>query len=103
VKIRSTIKIQEKTSIIFKVNWDNAEIKLKEARRDDFQDYIRNLDLYRTQDSRKFNRIMNSLLKYKSRQKIVRGIATDDEILYCQQKRKKVKEFLKSNLDDQRS
>jgi hypothetical protein len=63
--------------------------------RDDFSEYFKDLALYRNVDSRKFYRIMNSLLKCKSRQKMVKGINIEDEIFYDPQKRKVAKKFFK--------
>ena len=89
--IRPTIKIQECANQILKVNsWENAIIDLKAALSLNFQDYVKDLDLWRTKDSARFYRIVNSLLKYKIKGKIVKGIQEGDVVLLGKEKRDRI-------------
>ena len=58
-----------------------------------FQDYVKDLDLLRTKDTTKIYRIVNNLLKYKVRGKIVKGILEGNVILFGKEKRNKVKQY----------
>ena len=54
---------------------------------------MKSLDLQRTSDASKFYQIINSLLKYKVRGKIVKGIKEGEEILLRRDKRNKRKQY----------
>ena len=58
-----------------------------------FQDYIKNLDILRIWDSAKFYKIINSLLKYKVKGKVAKGVKIADEILVGKGKRNIVKQY----------
>ena len=60
-----------------------------------FQEYIKNLDLLRTSDIAKLYKIINSLLKYKVKGKVVKGIKVENEILPGKNKRELVKQYYK--------
>ena len=56
-----------------------------------FKNYVKDLDLWRTYDSARFYRVVNSILKYKVRGKFVKGIQEGDRILQGKENQKKVK------------
>ena len=59
-----------------------------------FKEYVRNLDLWRNQDISKFYKILNSLLKYKHKGKLVKGIKQEDgSVVYGSLKNQIVKEY----------
>ena len=100
LNIRPTIKIQEWANKILKLkSWEDARIDIKADLSKSFQEYVKDLDLWWIKDSAKFYKIINSLLKYKVRGKIVKGIWDGDEILFGKQKREKVKLYLEELLD----
>ena len=69
--IRATIKIQEHASQIFKnKSWKDDSIDLKAAMPETFKNYVKDLDLWRTYDSARFYRVVNSILNYKVRGKL---------------------------------
>ena len=81
LNIKSTINTQEWANQILKINsWKDAVFD-KKAMPKNFQDYVKDLDLLRTKDTANFCRIMNNLLKYKLRGKIIREILKGDVIL----------------------
>ena len=99
---RPTIKIQESANKVFsnKENWENKEINIKTLLNENFREYVRNLDLWRTKDSKKFYKILQSLIRYKSKGKIVKGINEKGTILYGKSKDKWVKEYFQTVFQD---
>ena len=79
--IRATVKLQQDANEIFKQNidWSSKQIQIKEALSESFKRYVSGLDLKRRQDTSQFYKIINSLLKYKVRGKIVKGIKCNEE------------------------
>ena len=61
---------------------------------------MKNLDLWRTKDASKFYKILQSLIKYKSKGKLVKGINEDDTILYGKLRDKRVKEYFQAAFKD---
>ena len=56
-----------------------------------FKNYVKDLDIWRTYDSARFYRVVNSILKYKIREKFVKGTQEGYIILLGKKKQKKVK------------
>ena len=81
--IRPTIKLQSEANKIFKQNiqWETKQIQLKDAWKESFKEYVANLDLKYKLDSSKFYKIINSLLRYKMRGTIVKGIEKEGKIM----------------------
>ena len=92
--IRATVKLQQDANEIFKQNidWSSKQIQIKEALSESFKRYVSGLDLKRRQDTSQFYKIINSLLKYKVRGKIVKGIKCNEEIV-IESKKRLVKNF----------
>ena len=61
--------------------------------KESFIKYWSKLDMQSKQDTAQFYKIVNSLLRYKSRGKIVKGIRHEEEIIMGIQKDKIVKQF----------
>ena len=82
--IRPIIKLQKQANKIFnkKYNWESKEINLRTLRNENFKEYIKNLDLWKTNDASKFYKIINSLIKYKNKGKLVKGIKDKEVIVY---------------------
>ena len=95
--IRPTIKLQTIANEIFNQNieWETKQIQIKDAWRDSFKNYVLNLDLQRTQDTSKFYNIINSLIKYKRKGKIVKGIKQNQEIIIGNEKKEKIINYFK--------
>ena len=76
ITIRPTVKLQEKANIIFSIRqeWESKETSLKTLWNENFKKYVKDLYLYRKTDSKKFYQIIQSLLKYKNKGKLVKGI-----------------------------
>ena len=53
---------------------------------DTFKNYVKDPDLWRTYHSARFSRVVNSILKFKVRGKIVKGIQEGDIILLGKEK-----------------
>ena len=79
-----TIKLQKQANKIFnkEYNWESKEINLRTLRNENFKEYIKNLDLWKTNDASKFYKIINSLIKYKNKGKLVKGIKNKEAIVY---------------------
>ena len=99
---RSTIKFQESANKIFSQNWnwELKEINLRTLWNTNFTEYVKNEDLWRTKDSSKFYKILQSLIKYKSKGKLLKGINEDDTILYWKLRDKRVKEHFQAAFKD---
>ena len=84
ITIRPTVKLQEKANIIFSTRqeWESKEISLKTLWNENFKEYVKDLDLYRKTDSKKFYQIIQSFLKYKNKGKLVKGINEGDRVIY---------------------
>ena len=95
--IRATVKLQQDANEIFKknINWSLKQIQIKDTFSESFKKYIPCLDLKRKSDITQFYKIINSLLKYKSRGKIIKGIKCNEEIII-----ENKKNYLKISLND---
>ena len=84
ITLRPVIKIQNLTNKIFKEksSWTEKEAKLKEVKKESFREYISQLNLSREEDKSRFYKIMNTLVKYKTRSHIAIEIKTNEGILY---------------------
>ena len=67
----------------------DTSIDLKAAMSETLKNYVKDLDLWRTYDSARFYRVVNSILKYKIRGKIVKGIQEGDIILLGKENRRR--------------
>ena len=76
LRIRPTIKLQQEANKIFKeeAKWETKQIKLRDTMKESFREYILNLNLQRKNEIMKFYKIINSIIKYKTKGKIVKGI-----------------------------
>ena len=99
---RPTIKLQNNANKIFSQKWDwnLKEMNLKTLWNESFREYVRNLDLWRTKDSAKFYKIIQSIIKYKGRGKLVKGINKDGIIIYGKFRDKYVKEYYQKAFND---
>ena len=88
LKIRPVIKMQNKANQIIKEDnsWNDKTIKLNDLRRSGFIEYMKNLDISLKTDKKIFYNILNSVIKYKAKGKLVRGIKWGDTILYGREK-----------------
>ena len=89
------VKLQTKINRIHEANdsWDQKLVNIKDAYAGIFRKYVKDLDTSRTSDASKFYRIINSLIEYKPKVKIVKGIELDGLILFGSKKRKMIKEY----------
>ena len=55
---------------------------MRTLRNENFKEYIKNLDLWKTNDESKFYKIINSLIKYKNKGKLSKGIKDKEVIAY---------------------
>ena len=96
--LRPVIKIQEKADQIFKqdTDWSEKSIKLSNLLNIEFQNYIKKLNLENHNDKKQFYRILNSIIKYKNKGKIVRGIRTEDGIKFGKYKNKEIKHYFEN-------
>ena len=94
--IRATVKLQQDANEIFKknINWSSKQIQIKDTLSESFKKYVSCLDLKRKSDITQFYKIINSLLKYKSRGKIIKGIKWNEEIV-IENKKKLVEKLFK--------
>ena len=106
LQIRPVIKIQNKANAIFKnkTNWEDKELKLKDLRSTEFKEFIKSIDMNNLIDKRTFYKMMNSLLKYKIKGKIIKGIMIKDTIVYGTDKKTIIKNYFEqlynSNIKD---
>ena len=101
--IRPTIKIQQESNNIFrsKIDWESKKIHIKDALQSSFKEYVANLDLKSKHDATSFYKIINSLIRYKARGKIAKGIRQDDSIILEEQKRIIVTNYYESLFRDE--
>jgi hypothetical protein len=101
--VRPTIKLQSTANNIFKSNeeWSQKEISIKAACWDSFKAYIKNLDTTQQEDSSKFYRIINSLINYKVRGNIAKGVSNDNEVIRGWEMDKVVKEYFEKIFDSE--
>ena len=97
VVIRPSIKLQSEANKIFKldIKWKKKQINLRDACKESFKKYTQNLDLQCTQDTSKFYKIINSLIRYKTRGKIAKGITQGDEIRLGEEKNEVIIHYFK--------
>ena len=100
--IRPVIKIQEKANQILKenMNWDQKDIILNDLRKTEFINYVKNLDINAKADKENFYKILNSIIKYKTKGKIVKGIKINDTYIYGKEKDQYIKEYYEQLLND---
>ena len=100
--IRPTIKLQNEANNIFKkgIKWEMKQIHLGDACKENFKNYTKNLNLQCTKDSAKFYKIINSLIKYKIRGKITKGITQGNEIMVGKEKNEIIINYFKKKLYD---
>ena len=68
-------------------------IKLNEMRKDGFKEFLKNLNLECKNDRKTFFNIMNRLIRYKEKSKIVKRIKTEELILYETEKDALIKSY----------
>ena len=92
---RPTVKLQTKINRIYeaKDSRDQKLINIKDACSESFRKYAKDFDTSRTTDASKFYRIVNSLIEYKPKVKIVKGIEKDGLIVFGAEKRRMIKEY----------
>ena len=62
----------------------------------EFQNYIKKLNLENHYDNMQFYRILNSIIKYKNKGKIVGGIKTEDVIKFGKYKNKEIRHYFEN-------
>ena len=89
LRIRPMIKLQQEANKIFReeTKWETKQIKLRDTMKKSFGEYVLNLDLQRKNEITKFYKIINSIIKYKTKGKIVKGIKWDEEIILDKKKK----------------
>ena len=92
--IRPTIKIKAEIKKIFESeqNLEEKTITLKTLRNEGFKEYIKNFDTFIFTDSRKFYKIIKSLVKSKP-WRFVKGIKQADTILLDEEKNLIIKDY----------
>ena len=100
--IRPVIKIQEKADQILKwdMDWSQKDIILNDLRKTEFINYAKTLDINIHADKERFYRILNSIVKYKSKGKIVKGIKIEDTIIYGRERDMYIKKYFERLLND---
>ena len=78
------IKLQNKANDIINenTNWIYKNIKLSDLGRNDFIEYVSYLNMNNKEDKKRFYKRLNSIIKYKVKGRLVRGITSEDKILY---------------------
>ena len=96
--LRQVINIQEKANQIFKqdTDWGEKSIKLSNLLKLEFQNYIKKLNLENHNDKKQFDRILNSIIKYKNKGKIVKVIRTEDGIKIGKYNNKEIKHYFEN-------
>ena len=89
LRIRLTIKLQQEANKIFReeAKWETKQIRLRDTIKESFREYVLNLDLQRKNEITKFYKIINSIIKYKTKGKIVKRIKWDEEIILDKKKK----------------
>ena len=97
--LRPTVKLQSETNKIFKQNikWETKQIQLKDAWKESFKENVANLYLKYKLDSSKFNKIINSLLRYKTRGTIIKGIEKEGKIMIGNTMTQIIKEYFEQH------
>ena len=92
---RPTVKLQQEANKIFdkNIDWNTKKLHLNDTMKESFIKYLSKLNMKSKQDTAQFYKIVNSLLRYKSKGKIVKGIRHEEEIIMAIQKNKIVKQF----------
>ena len=95
IKIRPVISIQSKANQIFRENidWMEKELKLSDLRREDFKQFMVNLNENNNRDVKKFYQQLNAVVKYRTKGKIVKGIKIEDTIIYGKEKDRIIKTY----------
>ena len=82
------------------MNWDQKDIILNDLRRTEFINYAKNLDISIKADKESFYRILNSIIKYKIKGKLVKGVKVGDTNIYGREKDQYIKEYFEQLLND---
>ena len=100
--IRPTAKLQSKLKDILDSDNDreNKSINIRAAWSESFRNYVKDLDIWRTSDSAKFYKIVNSLINYKNQNKIVNGIKTKEWIIVVDEWIGMVRDYYKKLFED---
>ena len=100
--IRPTAKLQSKLKDILDSDndWENKSINIRAAWSESFRNYVKDLDIWRTSDSAKFYKIVNSLINYKNQNKIVNGIKTKEWIIVGDEWIGMVRDYYKKLFED---
>ena len=83
-----TTTIRQTRYLIKNIDWNTKKLHLKDTKKDRFIKYWSRLDMQFKHDTAQFYYKVNSLLKYKLRRKIVKGIRHEEEIIMGIQKDK---------------
>ena len=88
IKIRPVISIQSKANKILRdnIDWMEKEIKLSDLRREDFKQFMVNLNENNNSDVKKFYQQLNAVVKYRTKGKTVKGIKLEGTIIYGKEK-----------------
>ena len=69
------------------------EIKLSDLRREDFKQFMVNLNENNNKDVKKFYQQLNAVVKYRAKIKIVKGIKIKDTTIYGKEKDRIIKTY----------
>ena len=98
---RPTVKLQANINKIYEASndWDQKLISIKDACSESFRQYVKKLDIFRTIEATKFYRIVNSLIKYKPKVKLVKGIDKDNQIVFGEERNRIIKKYYENLFD----
>ena len=82
------------------MDWNQKDIILNDLRKTEFINYAKTLDINIHADKERFYRILNSIVKYKSKGKIVKGIKIEDTIIYGRERDMYIKKYFERLLND---
>ena len=69
------------------------EVKLSHLRREDFKQFMVNLNENNNRDIKKIYQQLNAVVKYRTKGKIVKGIKIEDTIIYGKEKDRIIKTY----------
>ena len=69
------------------------ELKLSHLRREDFKQFMVNLNENNNRDIKKIYQQLNAVVKYRTKGKIVKGIKIEDTIIYGKEKDRIIKTY----------
>ena len=91
--LRPVIKLQDRSTKILKENtkWELKVTKLNDLRKEDFINTIKTLNMNSKVDRSRFHNTLNWIFKFKVKEKISKGIKTEEGIIHGKEKDKLIK------------